>query len=60
MLECNQRHGGPPVHMTLDDVATLRADVPAVPFFLTHVGPDVDSGGLPRVVLPADLETVYV
>lgn len=59
VLECNQRHGGPPVHMSLDDVRTLRAEFPAVPFLLTHVGEDVDADGIPDTRLPADLETVH-
>ena len=60
VLECNQRHAGVPVHTSLEDVRTLRADFPHVPFLLTHVGPDVDADGLPDVYVPSDLETVQV
>ncbi|MBI2761974.1 MAG: ribonuclease Z [Chloroflexi bacterium] len=58
VLECNQRHGPTLVHMTLNDVRTLRHELPDTPFVLTHLGDDVDTDGIPGVRLAQDLETV--
>jgi len=44
--------------MTLDDVRALRAEFPALPFILTHLGDDVDADGLPDVRLAQDFETI--
>lgn len=65
VLECNQprraaRAPGQPGHMSLDDVRELRLEFPDVPFILTHVGRDVDTGGIPGVTLPDDLQTITV
>jgi ribonuclease BN (tRNA processing enzyme) len=60
VLECSQRHGGPPVHMNLDHVRALRAEFPALPFILTHMGSDVDADGIPDVRAAEDLETILV
>jgi ribonuclease Z len=60
VLACNQRHEVTPFHMNLDDVRTLRAEYPAVPFVLTHRGPDVDGDGIADVTVPDDFETVIV
>ena len=57
VLECNGRHPEPS-HMDLDAIRSLRARFPAVPFVLTHVGPDVDPAGIADVVLPDDFETL--
>ena len=57
VLECNGRHPGPS-HMDLDAIRSLRERFPAVPFVLTHVGPDVDPAGIADVVLPDDFETL--
>ena len=59
-LECNSKHTLVPDHMNLESVRSLRADCPNVPFILTHVGPDVDDGGLPNVRVAHDLETIAV
>jgi ribonuclease BN (tRNA processing enzyme) len=58
VLECSQRHSGPPGHMTLDDVHVLRREYPRLPLVLTHRGADVDGDGIPDVVVPRDLETL--
>lgn len=60
VLECNAKHDVSPVHMTFKDVETLRAEFPDLPLVLTHRAPDVDAGGLARVQVPNDLETVLV
>ncbi len=60
VLECNQRHGGPPSHMTLDDVRTLRAEFPTLPFILTHLGTGVGAAGLPHTHAATDFETRHV
>lgn len=63
VAECNQPHpipGRQLVHMTHAEIATLRREFPGLPLLLTHVGADVDSGGLPDVRIPADLETIDV
>jgi ribonuclease Z len=60
VLACNQRHERTPFHMNLDDVRTLRAEFPSVPFVLTHRGPDVDGDGIAGVSVPDDFETVMV
>jgi ribonuclease Z len=60
VLECNSQHDRSPVHMTFDDVRTLRSEHPDLPLVLTHRAKDVDGGGLPRVLVPNDLETVQV
>ena len=60
VLECNQRHGPAAVHMSLEDVRELRTAYPAVPFILTHVGDDVDAGGIPGVRVAQDHETIAV
>lgn len=59
VLECNQRHGPTLVHMTLDDVRTLRREIPETPFILTHLGNDIDPDGIPGVRLAKDLETLH-
>jgi ribonuclease BN (tRNA processing enzyme) len=58
-LECAGRHGNF-MHMGLDDVRTLRAECPGLPFILTHLDHDVDADGIPGVRLAADLETLDV
>lgn len=60
VLECNQAHGQPRVHMSLEGVRTLRAEFPGLPIVLTHMGADVTATDIPRVRLPADLETLTV
>ena len=59
VLECNGRHPWP-THMDLGSVRTLRERHPDVPFVLTHVGDDVDTGGIPDTVLPDDFDTLEV
>jgi ribonuclease Z len=56
VLECNGRHPGPS-HMDIESVRSLRGRFPAVPFFLTHLGLDIDAAGIPDVVIPDDFET---
>ncbi|MGD9892051.1 MAG: MBL fold metallo-hydrolase [Dehalococcoidia bacterium] len=58
VLACNQRHEITPIHMNLDDVRTLRAEFPNLPFVLTHRGPDVDGDGIDNVIVPDDLESI--
>ncbi|HLZ68859.1 MAG TPA: MBL fold metallo-hydrolase [Dehalococcoidia bacterium] len=58
VLECNQAHGQPRVHMSLERVRALRDEFPALPFVLTHMGADVTDPSIPNVRLPNDLETV--
>ena len=60
VLECNSQHDRSPVHMTFDDVRTLRSEYPDLPLVLTHRAKEVDGGDLPRVLVPNDLETVDV
>ncbi len=58
--ECNSHHHRSPVHMTFDDVKTLRSEFPELPIVLTHRGEGVDGGGLPNVLVPQDFETIEV
>jgi len=58
VLECNAHHERSPVHMTFDDVRSLRAEHPELPIVLTHRAHDVDGGGLPNLRVPQDFETV--
>jgi ribonuclease BN (tRNA processing enzyme) len=58
-LECAGRHGNF-MHMGLDNVRTLRAECPDLPFILTHVNDDVDADGIPGVRVATDLETINV
>jgi ribonuclease BN (tRNA processing enzyme) len=58
VLECNAHHERSPVHMTFDDVRTIRSEYPALPIVITHRSHDVDDGGLPNVRVPEDFETV--
>ncbi len=60
VLECNQRHGESPLHMSLDGVHTLRREFPHLPLVLTHRGPDVDGDGMANVLVPSDLETLLL
>jgi len=58
VADCNEAEPRTPVHMSLADIRTLRAEFPALPIVLTHLGPDVDAAGLPGVLVPNDLETI--
>jgi len=60
VLECNAHHERSPVHMTFDDVRTIRAEHPDLPLVLTHRAHDVDAGDLPNVRVPEDFETVIL
>jgi ribonuclease BN (tRNA processing enzyme) len=60
VLECNQRHGESPVHMSLDGVHALRREFPSLPLVLTHRGADVDDDGMAAVYVPRDLETLLL
>jgi len=60
VLECNQAHGQPAVHMSLEGVRTLRAECPDLPIVLTHMGADVTPMDIPGLRLPADCETFTV
>jgi ribonuclease BN (tRNA processing enzyme) len=60
VLECNQAHGQPRTHMSLDGVRSLRDEFPALPFVLTHMGADVEEPAIAGVRLPADLQTLQV
>jgi ribonuclease Z len=56
--ECNAHHDLSPVHLTFDDVRTIRREFPDLPIVLTHRDPDVDDGGLENVRIPQDFETI--
>ncbi len=56
VLECNSRHPAW-AHMDIESVRALRSRFPDVPFFLTHLGPDVDAAAIPDVVIPDDFQT---
>jgi ribonuclease BN (tRNA processing enzyme) len=58
--ECNSHRTKSPVHMTLDDIRTLRSEFPDLPLVLTHHAHDVDGDGIPNVRVPKDLETIEV
>ncbi|MHB8575248.1 MAG: MBL fold metallo-hydrolase, partial [Dehalococcoidia bacterium] len=60
VLECNQMHGNPAIHMSVERVRSLREEFPNLPFVLTHMGQDVDAAGVPLVREPGDLETVLL
>jgi ribonuclease Z len=60
VLECNSNHHRSPVHMTFEDVRSVRAEFPDLALVLTHRGADVDDGGLPNVLVPKDFETIEV
>ena len=60
VMECNSHHDVSPVHLTFDDVRTIRAEFPNLPLVITHHDNDVDDGGLPNVCVPADFETITI
>jgi ribonuclease Z len=60
VLECDAHQDRSPVHMTFDDVRTVRSEFPDLPIVLTHHDPDVDDGGLANVCVPEDFETVTI
>jgi ribonuclease Z len=60
VMECNSHHEVSPVHLTFDDVRTIRAEYPSLPLVITHHDDDVDDGGLPNVFVPADFETITI
>ena len=60
VMECNSHHDVSPVHLTFDDVRTIRAEFPNLPLVITHHDSDVDDGGLPHVYVPADFETITI
>jgi ribonuclease BN (tRNA processing enzyme) len=60
VLECNTHHERSRVHLTFEDVRTLRREFPELPLVITHRDRDVDGGGLPNVRVPNDFETVLV
>ena len=47
-------------HMDIGEVVALRQRFPDLPLVLTHVGFDVDGGGIAHVRVPADFETLVV
>jgi ribonuclease BN (tRNA processing enzyme) len=57
--ECASRDARIPVHMNLvDDMPVVRGAMkPDAPLVLTHISPDVDTGGLPHTVVAKDFET---
>lgn len=59
ICECASRDLRIPVHMNLvDDIPHVRAAMPAnSQLILTHLAPDVDSGGLPNTRIARDFET---
>jgi ribonuclease BN (tRNA processing enzyme) len=58
ILECNGPHPLPVTHMDVESVTALRQKFPGVPFVLTHLGEDVDAGGIPDVTVPDDFDRV--
>jgi ribonuclease BN (tRNA processing enzyme) len=60
VLECNAHHERSRVHLTFDDVRTIRAEHPDLPLVITHHAHDVDAGGLSNERVPEDFETVVV
>lgn len=60
VMECNSHHDVSPVHLTFDDVRTIRREYPDLPIVITHHSDDVDDGGLPNVRVPADFETITI
>ena len=58
VLECNGGHPPPKAHQDPDDVRDLRRRYPGTRFVLTHLGPDLDLGGLPDTVVPDDFDVV--
>lgn len=57
--ECASRADKVPVHMNLvDDMPKLRAAMaPDAQLVLTHIGPNVDTGGLENTLVAKDFET---
>jgi len=57
--ECASRDAIVPVHMNLvDDIPRVRAALPSdAQLILTHISPDVDSGGLPNTRVAEDFKT---
>ena len=60
IMECNSHHELNPVHLTFDDVRTIRSEFPDLPIVITHRSHDVDDGGLANVRVPNDFETVLI
>jgi ribonuclease Z len=63
VLECNGGHPEPPAprtHMNEDSVRLLRAEHPAVPFVLSHMGAGLDLSGIAGLTIPADFERLVV
>jgi ribonuclease BN (tRNA processing enzyme) len=58
VLECNGAHPPPKAHQDPDDVRSLRQRFPRPRFVLTHLGPDLDLGGLADTVVPDDFDVV--
>lgn len=56
--ECASRDANIPIHMNLvDDMPKVRQVLPqGAKLILTHISPDVDSGGLPDTVVAKDFE----
>jgi ribonuclease Z len=60
VMECNSHHDPSPVHLTFDDVRTIRREFPELPIVITHHAEDVDDGGLPNVRVPRDFDTITI
>jgi ribonuclease BN (tRNA processing enzyme) len=60
VMECNAHHDRSPVHLTFSDVGAIREEFPDLPLVITHRDQDVDDGGLRKVRVPEDFETVLV
>ena len=60
VMECNAHQDESPVHLTFGDVGTIRSEFPKLPLVITHRAHDVDDGGLVKVHVPEDFETVLV
>ena len=57
--ECASRKDRVPVHMNLlEDIPQVRAAKPATgKLILTHIGPDVDTNGMPNTIVAEDFKT---
>jgi ribonuclease BN (tRNA processing enzyme) len=61
VMDCSHSEAGSPVHMNLEDIRTLRAAFPTLPFVLTHLGSDsAGDVGISNVIVPDDLDCIVL